>query len=249
MRTNKLHPTNPVSPDRIRVSLTEVHRQIVGCTTCERLRDYCARVAREKKAAHRADVYWGRPVPGFGDPEARLLVLGLAPAAHGANRTGRVFTGDGSGDVLMRAMYDARFANIPTSQRADDGLTLTDAYIAAAVRCAPPDNKPTSEELAACHTHLVAEIAALAHLRVIVCLGRIAFDAAWRLLASRGIVVRPRPAFAHGAVYTTGDGPVVMASYHPSRQNTNTRKLTPAMLGSVFRSARRVVDGKEPARR
>jgi uracil-DNA glycosylase family 4 len=145
----------------------------------------------------------------------------------------------------MRAMYDSRFANIPTSQRADDGLTLTDAYIAAAVRCAPPDNKPTSEELVACHTHLVAEIAALAHVRVIVCLGRIAFDTAWKLLASRGIVVRPRPAFVHGAVYRTGDGPVVMASYHPSRQNTNTGKLTPAMLDAVFRSARMALKREE----
>jgi uracil-DNA glycosylase len=216
--------------------LSLIHRDIVSCTTCERLRHYCARIAREKKAAHRGDHYWGRPVPGFGDPGARLLVLGLAPAAHGANRTGRVFTGDGSGDFLMRAMHGAGFANIATSQRADDGLTLNDAYIAAAVRCAPPDNKPLPEEIAACHPHLVAETAALTSLRAIVCLGKIAFDAAWRLLASRGIMVRPRPAFAHGAIYRTS-GPTIIASYHPSRQNTNTRKLTPQMLASVFRMA------------
>ena len=218
-------------------ALDAVHDQIVSCAKCPRLREYCAQVASIKKAAHRSDTYWGRPVPGFGDPTARLLVLGLAPAAHGANRTGRVFTGDGSGDFLMRAMHEEGFANITTSQRADDGLALRDAYIAAAVRCAPPDNKPTPEEIAACHAHLLAEAAALPHLLVIVCLGKIAFDAAWRLLASRGVLVRPRPPFAHGASYPTADLTVI-ASYHPSRQNTNTHKLTPPMLRDVFRSAR-----------
>jgi uracil-DNA glycosylase family 4 len=190
-------------------------------------------------------VYWGRPVPGFGDPAARLLVLGLAPAAHGANRTGRVFTGDGSGDFLMRAMHGAGFSNIATSQRSDDGLTLKDAYIAATVRCAPPDNKPTPDEVSACHPHLVAETAALANLRAIVCLGKIGFDAAWRLLASRGISIRPRPQFVHGAVYRT-TGPTVIASYHPSRQNTNTGKLTPPMLATVFRAARREIERTRP---
>ena len=218
--------------------LSDIHEQIVSCTRCARLRTYCARVAREKKAAHRDDVYWGRPVPGFGDPHARLLVLGLAPAAHGANRTGRVFTGDGSGDFLMRAMHAAGFANITTSRHVDDGLTLTDAYVAAAVRCAPPDNKPLPAEIAACHAHLVAEAGALLHLRVVLCLGKIGFDAAWRLLASLGIVVRPRPPFGHGALYRTA-GPTVIGSYHPSRQNTNTGKLTPQMLASVVRLARR----------
>lgn len=220
--------------------LDDIHQQIIGCVRCRRLRTYCARIARDKKAAHRDDVYWGKPVPGFGDPNARLLVLGLAPAAHGANRTGRVFTGDGSGDFLMRAMHSAGFASIPTSQHIRDGLTLADAFITAAVRCAPPDNKPTPEEIAACHPHLVAETAALPNIRVIVCLGRIGFDAAWRLLASRGIVLRPRPAFAHGALYTA-KGLTVIASYHPSRQNTNTGKLTPEMLGSVFDLARREI--------
>ena len=220
-----------------------LREQIVNCTRCERLRTYCAHIAREKKAAHRTDTYWGRPVPGFGDPAARVLVLGLAPAAHGANRTGRVFTGDGSGDFLMRAMHGAGFANIPTSQRPDDGLRLTDAYIAAAVRCAPPGNKPTPAEIAACHPHLVAEAAALAHLRVIVALGRIGFEAAWRLLADRGITVRPKPAFRHGAVYRPGGGPAVIGSYHPSRQNTNTGLLTPPMLAAIFRSARRLAGG------
>jgi len=222
------------------VSLAAIHRQIVSCNNCPRLRAYCARIALEKKAAHRNDVYWGKPVPGFGDPDARVLVLGLAPAAHGANRTGRVFTGDGSGDFLMRAMHEAGFANIATSQRIDDGLTLAGAYIAAAVRCAPPDNKPSIEEIAACHPHLVAEVEALPRLRVIVALGRIGFDAAWRLLADRGVRTRPKPVFGHGLVYHPEAAPSVIASYHPSRQNTNTRKLTSDMLTSVFRMAAQI---------
>ena len=218
--------------------LSAVRARIVECHRCARLRDYCAEVARTRKRAHRDDIYWGKPVPGFGDPDARLLVLGLAPAAHGGNRTGRVFTGDGSGDFLMRAMHAAGFANIPTSQHVRDGLQLRDAYIAAAVRCAPPDNKPTPAEIAACHPHLVAEADALPRLRAIVCLGRIGFDAAWRLLAARGTAVRPKPAFEHGGLYRTA-GLTVIGSYHPSRQNTNTGRLTPQMLASVFRLARR----------
>jgi uracil-DNA glycosylase family 4 len=217
---------------------SNIHERIVNCNRCPRLRDYCASIARTRKRAHRDEVYWGKPVPGFGDPDARLLVLGLAPAAHGGNRTGRVFTGDGSGDFLMRAMHAAGFANIPTSQHVQDGLQLRDAYIAAAVRCAPPDNKPTPAEIAACHPHLVAEAAALPRLRAIVCLGRIGFDAAWRLLAARGTMVRPKPAFEHGGLYRT-TGLTVIGSYHPSRQNTNTGRLTPPMLESVFRLARR----------
>jgi uracil-DNA glycosylase len=226
------------------MTLADVHRQIVSCARCDRLRSYCERIAREKRAAYREEIYWGRPVPGFGDPRARLLVLGLAPAAHGANRTGRVFTGDGiggSGDFLMRAMHATGFANIPTSQRPDDGLRLRDAYIAAVVRCAPPDNKPTPGEIAACHSHLVAETGALTRVLVIVCLGRVAFDAAWRLLGQHGVVVRPKAVFSHGAFYRPAGGPAIIASYHPSRQNTNTGKLTEAMLESVFRRARRLL--------
>ena len=228
------------------MSLANVRQDIVSCTRCARLRHYCAQVAREKLAAFRNDVYWGKPVPGFGDPQARVLILGLAPAAHGANRTGRVFTGDGgggSGDFLMTALHRHGFASIPTSQSIDDGLTLTDAYIAAAVRCAPPGNKPTPEEILACRPHLQAELQHLPRVEVVVALGRIAFDVWWRVLGGKGIVVKPRPPFGHGVVYRPAGSPVVIGSYHPSRQNTNTGKLTPAMMASIFRRARREIDG------
>lgn len=222
------------------MSLSSVRDQIITCHRCPRLRTYCQRIAREKKAAHRDDDYWGRPVPGFGDPEARLLILGLAPAAHGANRTGRVFTGDGSGDFLMSALHRTGFASIPTSQRADDGLRLRDAYIAAAVRCAPPDNKPLPSELTACESHLEAEFRALNQIALVVALGRIAFDAYWRIVGRLGgSVPKPKPAFGHGDQYAPSGAPVVIASYHPSRQNTNTGKLTARMLEDVFRRARR----------
>ena len=225
------------------VQLALVERNIVACEKCARLRTYCERVGREKRRAFREDTYWTRPVPGFGDPRARLLILGLAPAAHGANRTGRVFTGDGvggSGDFLMAALHRAGFANIPTSQRPDDGLTLDDAFIAAAVRCAPPDNKPTPGEIVNCLPHLAAEIDALPRIRIVVALGKIAFDAYLQLLKSRGIAVKPRPAFAHGSIAALPDGRTLIGSYHPSRQNTNTGRLTPQMMLSVFRTARRL---------
>ena len=215
----------------------------MSCERCPRLRAYCAEVARVKKAAHRNETYWGRPVPGFGDPRARLLILGLAPAAHGANRTGRVFTGDGSGHFLMAALHRAGFSTIPTSEHARDGLVLTDAYIAAAVRCAPPDNKPAREELTRCLDHLEAECHALGRIHVVVALGRIAFDAWLALLGRRGVSCRPRPAFAHAAVHRFGsDQPIVVCSYHPSRQNTNTGRLTPAMFDDVFEMVRSVLD-------
>ena len=224
--------------------LTDVHHAIASCERCDRLRDYCARVAREKKRAYRDETYWGRPVPGFGDPGARVLILGLAPAAHGANRSGRVFTGDGvggSGDFLMTALAANGFANLSTSRHPDDGLTLRDAYIAAAVRCAPPDNKPTPEEIARCLEHLEAEVACLPYVRVVVALGRIAFDAGLQLLKRRGQMPRPRPQFGHEMVVKLGPRmPALVGSFHPSRQNTNTGRLTPAMLASVFRQARRL---------
>src|SRR5262245_55776189 len=205
--------------------LSAVRTAIVSCERCPRLRDYCRDVGRVKKAAFRNDVYWARPVPGFGDPQARLLILGLAPAAHGANRTGRVFTGDGvgaSGDFLMAALNRAGFANISTSQRTDDGLVLTNAYIAAAVRCAPPANQPLPEEIEACLDHLAAEVKALPRIRVVVALGKIAWDAWLKLLTQEGVAIpRPRPAFAHGARFRSEEVELV-GCFHPSRQNTNT---------------------------
>jgi uracil-DNA glycosylase len=230
-------------------SLAQVHNDIINCSQCARLRTYCTDIARIKRAAFRNDVYWAKPVPGFGDPKARVLILGLAPAAHGANRTGRVFTGDGgggSGDFLMTAMHRNGFASIPTSQSIDDGLQLKDAFIAAAVRCAPPDNKPTPEEISTCQSHLEAEVAHLPNVRVVVALGKIAFDVWWRMMSRRGVAIKPRPAFAHGAMFKPTGEPVVIASYHPSRQNTNTGKLTPAMMASIFRKAAALTNPKSP---
>ena len=222
------------------MSLSAIRRQVVLCDRCPRLRAYCARVARDKRAAFRNDEYWGRPVPGFGDHRARVLVLGLAPAAHGANRTGRVFTGDSSADFLMRAMHGAGFANMPTSQTAKDGLKLKDAYISAVVRCAPPENKPAPKEILNCQPYLEAELAAFMDLRAVVALGKVAFDVYWRLLADRGITSRPRPRFAHGLVFQADGVPALVGSYHPSQRNTNTGKLTASMLADVFRKARRL---------
>jgi uracil-DNA glycosylase len=220
-------------------ALQQVSNDIISCARCRRLREYCERVAREKKAAHRDEVYWGRPVPGFGDPQARLLILGLAPAAHGANRTGRVFTGDGigaSGDFLMAALNRAGFANISTSRHPHDGLELRDCYIAATVRCAPPENKPLPEEMAACADHLDAEVAALPHLKVVVALGKTAWDAWFRHLARHGLIVRPRPEFGHGERFDYDK--TLIGCFHPSRQNTNTGKVTPGMYDELFAMAR-----------
>ena len=234
------------SPDSPRAStLTAIHAAIVSCDRCPRLREYCAHVAREKRRAFRDDTYWGRPVPGFGDPDARLLLVGLAPAAHGANRTGRVFTGDGSGDFLMAALHRAGFASLSTSRRPDDGLELRDAYITAAVHCAPPANKPAPEELARCLGHLEAELRALPRVRVVVALGRIAFDAYLRALKQRNIVLRPKPAFGHAAVHRLPNGQVLIGCFHPSRQNTNTGKLTAAMMDVAFQRAVRML-GPQP---
>jgi uracil-DNA glycosylase family 4 len=222
--------------------LSEAKAAIIECEACPRLRTYCREVAREKRRAYRDSAYWGRPVPGFGDPRARLLIVGLAPAAHGANRTGRVFTGDGvggSGDFLMGALHRVGFANIATSRDPNDGLVLRDTFIAAAVRCAPPQNKPTPEEITRCLPHLDAEIAALPRIRVVVALGKIGFDAYLQLLKLREVTLRPRPAFAHGSVHPLPNGQTLIGCYHPSRQNTNTGKLTPQMMDRVFKTVRR----------
>ena len=227
----------------IPVTLDAVHSSIVSCDRCPRLRIYCRRIAEEKKRAYRLDSYWGRPVPGFGDPGARLLLVGLAPAAHGANRTGRMFTGDGrggSGDFLMSALHRTGFANMATSSHRDDGLVLKDAYILSAVRCAPPDNKPLPEEIVRCQDHLDAELAQLPHVRVVVALGRIGFEAWLQRLRRQGAPVSPRPQFGHGVIVS--GFPTLIGCYHPSRQNTNTGKLTPKMMERVFRTARRLLN-------
>jgi uracil-DNA glycosylase family 4 len=215
--------------------------EVVACERCPRLREYCTRVAEVKKRAYRDQVYWGRPVPPFGDPLARLLVIGLAPAAHGGNRTGRMFTGDRSGDYLYRALHETGFASQALSISRDDGLTLTDAYITAAVRCAPPDNKPALDEFRHCRPFLERELDLLKQLRVVVALGRIAFDTYLAILRDRG-TIRSRSAFkfGHNIEHQIRQGtPVLISSYHPSQQNTSTGKLTAEMLREVFERAKR----------
>ena len=219
---------------------------IIACRKCPRLVRYRERVARVKKREFAAWEYWGKPLPGFGDPNAELLILGLAPAAHGGNRTGRMFTGDSSGQWLMRALHCAGFASQPTSERRDDGLQLRNAFITATVRCAPPDNKPTRREISNCSSYLQQELTLLRRARVVVTLGQIAFATYLRIAAESGATLpHPRPRFKHGAVYrlhsTSPIPSLVIASYHPSRQNTQTGRLTEAMLDRVFREARRLL--------
>ena len=227
------------------MTLETVQAGVVACERCPRLRSWCRLVAERKKREFRDWTYWGRPVPGFGDPRARLLVVGLAPAAHGGNRTGRVFTGDSSGDWLYEALHRFGFANQPTSVSRDDGLELRDCYVTAAARCAPPDNRPTREELERCRGWLARELELLDRVRVVIALGRIAREA-W-LRASgwwERLPARERPGFGHGAAAPLPDGTVFISSYHPSRQNTNTGRLTRAMWHEIFREARRHVDLK-----
>ena len=227
-----------ISADPARdAALAALTAEIVACRACPRLVAWRELVAVEKVARFRDETYWGRPVPGFGDPAARILVVGLAPAAHGGNRTGRVFTGDASGDFLFAAMHAVGLANQPVGRRAGDGLELHDAYIAAAVRCAPPANKPTPEERATCQPFLVRELALLADVRVLVALGAIAWKSAFRTIAAlTGDDARPRPRFGHGAVARAG-GYVVVGSYHPSQQNTFTGRLTQPMLRDALSAA------------
>jgi uracil-DNA glycosylase family 4 len=204
-------------------------------------------VARDKRKAFAAENYWGRPVPGFGDPQARLLIVGLAPGAHGSNRTGRMFTGDGSGDFLTPALFRAGFANQPTSRHAGDGLALRDAFVVAVAHCAPPDNRPTQREIDSCRGYLLAHARLLPDVRVVLCLGQIAFHG-WLagLRASGAELPRPLPRFHHAAKYELG-GKTVVCTYHPSRQNTQTGRLTPAMFDSIFRGVRRLLDAPTSA--
>ena len=213
--------------------LAELEREVVSCRRCPRLVAWREQVARDKRAAFASEEYWGKPLPGFGDPAARVLVLGLAPAAHGGNRTGRIFTGDRSGDWLFAALWRAGFANQPQSFARDDGLALRDCYVTAAVRCAPPANRPLPEERNNCLPFLERELALLAGVRVIVCLGGFAWDAALRVLGGP----RPRPKFAHGAAVQFGQI-TLLGCYHPSQQNTFTRRLTEPMMDDVFAQAK-----------
>jgi uracil-DNA glycosylase len=228
-----------VTPSAAASPLELLNQRIVACTRCERLRSYGLAVAEKKRRAYLNFEYWGKPVPSFGDPQARVLLVGLAPGAHGSNRTGRPFTGDGSGDFLYPLLHRAGFASQPTATHRGDGLTLTDAWITAVVRCAPPGNKPLPEEIAACAPYLDEELAALARLRVIVCLGRIGFDGVVaNLLRTGQIERRGELIFGHGVEFRIPGNRWLLASYHPSLQNTNTGKLTAPMMLKVFQRAR-----------
>ena len=221
--------------------LTVLNREVIACTRCPRLVAYRERIAREKRRAYRDWDYWGKPVPGFGDPDARVLVMGLAPGAHGSNRTGRPFTGDASGNFMYPVLYEVGFASQPAATDRNDGLTLNNLYITAAVRCAPPDNKPTPQELATCAPFLDREIAGLKNLKVVVALGKIGFDAYLNFLKRRGVLTSKKGyLFKHGASYGMPDGKVLLASYHPSNQNTQTGKLTRKMFLKIFQEAARL---------
>jgi uracil-DNA glycosylase family 4 len=229
-----------------RAGLAALTAEIVECRLCPRLVAWREQVAREKVKRFRDEPYWGRPVPGFGDPDGRILLIGLAPAAHGGNRTGRVFTGDASGDFLWAALHAVGLADRPASRRADDGLSLIDTYIAAAVRCAPPLNKPTNDERDTCAPFLRREMALLPNLRVIVALGQFGWDAALRALVDLGHPARPKPRFGHGAEVAIGPY-VLLGTYHPSQQNTFTGKLTAPMFEAVLSRARELATKRSPA--
>jgi len=223
--------------------LVQLNREVVGCTKCPRLVTYRELIAREKRRAYRDCEYWGKPVPGFGDPNARVLIMGLAPGAHGSNRTGRPFTGDASGNFMYPVLHETGFANQSTATARGDGLKLRNLYITAAVRCAPPDNKPLPSELANCASFLDREIEGLRRLRVVVALGKIGFDAYLNFLRRRGLVKsKAGYVFGHGAKYELPDGKLLLASYHPSNQNTQTGKLTRAMFLEIFKQAACVAD-------
>jgi uracil-DNA glycosylase family 4 len=224
--------------------LDQLNREVIACTRCPRLVEHCRTVAREKRRAYREWEYWGKPVPGFGDPDARVLIVGLAPGAHGSNRTGRPFTGDSSGNFMYPVLHSTGFASQPNGTHVGDGLKLKDAYITAAVRCAPPQNKPTPHEIANCAPFLDREIAGLKNVKVIVALGRIGFDAYLNYLRRGGeLKSKKEYVFAHGARYMTPGGRILLASYHPSNQNTQTGKLTEKMFRKIFEQARKLASG------
>jgi uracil-DNA glycosylase family 4 len=223
----------------------QFNQELIGCRKCPRLIEHCTTIAREKRRAYREWHYWGKPVPGFGDPDARVLLLGLAPGAHGSNRTGRMFTGDSSGNFLYPVLYASGFASQSTSTDVNDGLTLQDAYITATLRCAPPDNKPTPEEIANCSDFLDRELRELRRVRVVVALGRIAFEAYLNHLKRSGLLQSKKEyVFGHGALYRTPDRRWLLASYHPSNQNTATGKLTEKMFRDIFAKARELASEK-----
>jgi len=223
--------------------LTVLNREVVACTRCPRLVEYRERIAREKRRAYLSWDYWGKPVPGFGDPQARVLIMGLAPGAHGSNRTGRPFTGDASGNFMYPVLYETGFASQPTATDRNDGMKLKDLYITAAVRCAPPDNKPLPQELAECAYFLDRELAGLEKVKVVVALGKIGFDAYLNYLKRGGLLMTRAPyLFKHGAHYPLPNGKVLLASYHPSNQNTQTGKLTRKMFVEIFQEAARLAD-------
>jgi uracil-DNA glycosylase len=262
MRNSPASPLPPMADDRRPISrqrpttndqrpphwLTVLNREVIACTRCPRLVAYREQVAREKRRAYRDCEYWGKPVPGFGDPQARVLVMGLAPGAHGSNRTGRPFTGDASGKFMFPVLYETGFANQPNATDRDDGLALKDLYITAAVRCAPPANKPTPQELAECSHFLDREIAGLEKVKVVVALGKIGFDAYLNYLKRLSLPLNSQQflfknyLFKHGASYRLPDGKVLLASYHPSNQNTQTGKLTRKMFVEIFKEAARLAD-------
>jgi len=223
--------------------LTVLNHEVIACTRCPRLVGYREQVARERRRAYRDCEYWGKPVPGFGDPDGRVLIMGLAPGAHGSNRTGRPFTGDASGKFMFPVLHETGFANQPTASDRNDGLLLKDLYITAAVRCAPPANKPTPQELAECSQFLDREIAGLERVKVVVALGKIGFDAYLNYLKRRGQPLnRQKYLFKHGFSYRLPDGKVLLASYHPSNQNTQTGKLTREMFVEIFKEAAKLAD-------
>ncbi|MEE9248933.1 MAG: uracil-DNA glycosylase [Dehalococcoidia bacterium] len=225
------------------MDLRQLNEEIVACTRCPRLVRFREEVARKKRRMYMDWNYWGRPVPGFGDASARVLILGLAPAAHGANRTGRMFTGDRSADWLLAAMYKYGFSNRPSSRSREDGLALTDAYITAVLRCAPPANKPVAAELANCRPYLLAELDILRNVRVVLALGKVAFDGFLAACGDWGHEVSsPRPKFGHCVIYPLPSGLTLVGSYHPSQQNTQTGKLTREMFDSVFERVRRLLE-------